>query len=86
MGQIRTSRPSPAIIVAGLALVAALAGTALAGSDVATSALSKKKVKKIAKKQINKLAPELGCERSERRCARGKAGERLRVADELQDG
>ena len=63
MKRIRDTRPSPAIIVAALALVAALAGTAIAGSDVQSSALSKKKVKKIAKKQakkqINKLAPGL---------------------------
>ena len=60
MGKKRTS---PAIVVAALALVAALAGTALAGGDATTSAISKKKVKKIARKQavkqINALAPEL---------------------------
>jgi hypothetical protein len=54
--------PSPAILVAVLALVAALAGTAIAG-PTATVSVSKKKVKKIAKKQaikqINKLAPGL---------------------------
>jgi len=57
--RIRDGRPSPAIVVAVLALVAALAGTALAGTDASTSAISKKKVKKIATKQINKLAPGL---------------------------
>lgn len=63
MGLSRTSRPSPAIVVAALALVAALAGTAVAGPDASTSAISKKKVKKIAEKQainqINELAPGL---------------------------
>jgi hypothetical protein len=63
MGQITASRPSPAIIVSALALVAALAGTALGGPDASTSAVTKKKVKKIAKKQaikqINALAPGL---------------------------
>jgi hypothetical protein len=63
MGRIRGSRPSPAIVLAAVALVAALAGTALAGSDATTSAINKKKVKKIATKQatkqINKLAPGL---------------------------
>jgi hypothetical protein len=54
-----TRRPSPAIIVAVLALVAALAGTAIAGPNASTSAVSKKKVKKIATKQIKKLAPGL---------------------------
>jgi hypothetical protein len=51
--------PSPAILVAVLALVAALAGTAVAGPDASTSAITKKKVTKIATKQINKLAPGL---------------------------
>jgi hypothetical protein len=52
--RIRDARRSPAIAVAALALVAALAGTALAGTDATTSAISKKKVKKIATKQANK--------------------------------
>jgi hypothetical protein len=55
-----TRRPSPALFVAALALVAALAGTAIAGPEASTS-VSKKKVKKIAKKeakkQINKVLP-----------------------------
>ena len=59
MGRIRDARPSPAIVVVALALLAALAGTAVAGPSATTSAISKKKVKKIATKQINKLAPGL---------------------------
>jgi hypothetical protein len=59
MEKIRASRPSPGIVVAVLALVAALAGTAIAGTPATTSAINKKKVKKIATKQINKLAPTL---------------------------
>ena len=57
--------PSPAILVAVLALVGALAGTAVAGQDASTrtitekKAITKKQVKKIATKQINKLAPGL---------------------------
>ena len=51
--------PSPAILVAVLALVAALAGTALAGTGATTSKLSKKKVVKIADREINKLASGL---------------------------
>jgi len=63
----KTSRrgASPAIIVAALALVAALAGTAIAGPDAQTSALSKKKVKKIAKKEIKKAAPTLSVQSAE---------------------
>jgi hypothetical protein len=49
----------PAILVAALAFVAATAGTALADPDASTSAVTKKKVKKIATKQVNKLAPGL---------------------------
>lgn len=55
MQRIMSYRPSPALVIAVLALVAALAGTALAGPDASTSALSKKKVRKI----VTKLAPEL---------------------------
>ena len=55
--------PSAAIVVAVLALVAALAGTAIAGPGVESSAVNKKDVKKIAKKQakkqVKKLAPGL---------------------------
>lgn len=57
------SRPSPAMIVAALALTFALAGTAVAAPDAALVDLSKKQVKKIAKKvankQITKRAPGL---------------------------
>jgi hypothetical protein len=63
--RIRASRPSPAIVIAVVALVAALAGTALAGPDATTSAINKKKVKKIARKQINKLAPGLSVANAE---------------------
>jgi hypothetical protein len=53
-------RPSPALIVGILALVTAFAGAAMASDPVAsTSALSKKKVKKIADKQITARAPNL---------------------------
>ena len=52
----RLRMPSPAILVAVLALVAALAGTAVA-EQATTSAVTKKKVKKIANKQIDKRFP-----------------------------
>jgi hypothetical protein len=48
------SRPSPAMVVACVALSFALAGSALAGTQAVTSAVNKAKVKKIAKKQANK--------------------------------
>lgn len=50
----RMGKPSPAMLVAAIALVFAMAGTAIAGPDAASSAITKKKVKKIAKKQANK--------------------------------
>jgi hypothetical protein len=60
---IRRCGRSPAILVAVLALVAGIGGTAVAGPDVSSSAISKKKVKRIARKQavkqINALAPGL---------------------------
>jgi len=67
MGRITTSPPSPAIIVAALALVAALAGTAIAGPGETTSALTKSKVKKIATRQINALVPGIADEQITRR-------------------
>jgi hypothetical protein len=66
MGHSKSARPSPAMIVAALALVAALAGTAVAGSgnDASTSIsgsqtkkIAKQQGKKQAKKQIKKLLP-----------------------------
>lgn len=41
-------------MVAVIALIAALAGTAVAADPIATSSISKKKTKKIAKNQANK--------------------------------
>lgn len=51
MNRIIRRRPSPAMIVAGTALVVALAGTAIAGPLATTSRLSKPE-----KKQVRKLA------------------------------
>lgn len=60
MKRIKISRPSPALVVAMLALVAAVAGTAIAANPVAsTSKLTTKSVKKIAAKEIKKAAPTL---------------------------
>ncbi len=49
--------PSPALLVAMIALVAALAGTAIAANPAAK--LNKAKVKTIADQQIAKAAPGL---------------------------
>ena len=53
MRRLRQARPSPALIVAILALVAAVGGTAVA-QQATTSQVTKKKVKKISKKQAKK--------------------------------
>lgn len=50
-------RPSPAMIVAALALTVALGGTAIAADPA--QKITKAKVKTIAQKQVNKLAPGL---------------------------
>ena len=47
--------PSPALIVAAIALIFAIAGTAIAGPDAISNKITKAKVKKIAKKQANKV-------------------------------
>jgi hypothetical protein len=54
MTRLRKGRPSPTLLVAVAALIAALGGTAVASDPVATTAISKKKTKKIAKKQAKK--------------------------------
>ena len=56
MSRIIRRRPSPSMIVAGAALVVALAGTAIAGPLATKSVLvkaEKKQVKKISKNQAN---------------------------------
>jgi hypothetical protein len=54
MSRISRARPSPAMVVACVALSFAVAGSAIAGTEAVTSAITKKKVKKIAKRQANK--------------------------------
>jgi hypothetical protein len=58
MSVSKRSRPSPAMIVAALALVLAMAGTAIAGPG-AVDKITKSKVRSIADKEINKKAPGL---------------------------
>jgi hypothetical protein len=54
MKQMRFSRPSPAYAVSIMALVAALAGTAIAADSARTPMISKSKTKDIARNQANK--------------------------------
>ena len=56
---MKRSRPSPAVIVAALALVVALAGTAVAAPEIVTKTVTKQQVKKIAKKQAQKQVSKL---------------------------
>lgn len=58
--KLRRARPSPALVVGVIALVAALAGTAVAEqATISAKPVTKKKAKKIAKKEIKKAAPGL---------------------------
>jgi hypothetical protein len=62
MTRSKGRRPSPPMVVALTALIVALAGTAMAAPTAIKSVLDKpekKQVKKIAKNQVNKLAPGL---------------------------
>jgi hypothetical protein len=52
---LTSARPSPAIVVAVVALVAAVAGTAIAGTG--PFKVTSSKVKRIAKKEAKKVAP-----------------------------
>jgi hypothetical protein len=52
------------MVVAIVALVFVMVGSAVAGTDALTSKLSKSSVKKIARKQINKAAPGLSVSHS----------------------
>jgi uncharacterized lipoprotein YajG len=54
MSRLRHAVPKPAMIVAVVALVAALAGTAVASDPVASTSVTKKKTKQIAKRVANK--------------------------------
>jgi phage gpG-like protein len=56
MRSFRLSGPSPAMVVACVALSLALAGSAVAGTEALNKAVTKSKVKKIAKKQGKKQA------------------------------
>lgn len=69
MKRFKGGRPSPAMIVAGAALVIAMVGTAVAAPIAIKAALSgseKKQVKKIAKNQVNKLAGGLSVANSDK--------------------
>ena len=62
MRRLKGRRPSPAMTVAVAALLVALVGTAMAAPTAIRSVLNKqekKQTKKIAKNQVNKLAPGL---------------------------
>ena len=56
MRSFRLSGPSPAMVVACVALSLALAGSAVAGSEVLNKAVNKSQVRQIAKKQGKKQA------------------------------
>lgn len=55
MNGFKVSRPSPAMIVSVIAMSLALIGTAVAAPAAVERAITKSKVKKVAKKQANKV-------------------------------
>lgn len=55
MKLFKASGPSPAMVLAALALVFAMVGTAIAGPDAISNKITKPKVKNISKKQANKV-------------------------------
>ena len=71
-------RPSPAMIVAMVALCFALVGTAVAQDPVGK--ITKAKVKSIAKKQINKAAPGLSVAKAVD-ADKAKEAEKAKTAD-----
>lgn len=80
------SKPSPALVVAVVALVAALAGTAVGG--VAVSSLGKeetKKVRKIARKQAKKAAKKPSKEAARALASAQSAGEAAAAAQTTAD-
>ena len=57
MSTLRTARPSPAMLVAAVALTFAMVGTTVAADPL--SKLTAKKVRRIANQEIDKRAPGL---------------------------
>ena len=77
MGRIKQAKPSPAFVVAVVALVAAVCSGAVAG--VAVRKLDqneKKQVRKISKNQASKLDGRRSSSRPGRRASRGTRGPR----------
>jgi hypothetical protein len=60
MGRIRASRPSPALVVATVAVVAAVTGSAIADPGASTSVLGTKQIKKLIKKEVAKRTGPIG--------------------------
>jgi hypothetical protein len=89
MRQLTRSRPSPALIVAVLALGLAIAGTAIAGPQAVLSGLTKSKVKKIAKRQATRAVdarfPVDGPEIADGAVGSAKLGEGAVTSSKLGD-
>ncbi len=60
MARIKRGRPSPGLVVGVLALVVALAGTAVAGSGPGATDAAQHKLTSAQKKQVNKIAKKKG--------------------------
>ena len=71
-------RPSPAIVIAVLALGFAMVGSAVAGTEGLSQKLTKSKVKKIARRQANKV---LGQSAADLSVAKAKEADHATTAD-----
>jgi hypothetical protein len=85
MKRLQLTRPSPAMVLAAIALVLAMAGTAIAGPSAISSKITKSKVKQIAKKQINKAAPGLSVQNADN-LGGAPAADYLKSANVRADG
>ena len=74
MSVSKRSRPSPAVVLAALALVFAMVGSAVAGTDGLSNKITKSKVKSIANKQIDKAEPTLNVNSAKTAAPSGPAG------------
>ena len=81
MSAIKNNVPSAALIVAGIALIVAMAGSAIAGSG--SKSVSRSAAKSIAVKQIKRMAPQLSVKSADtaRQAQRAEVAETAKLAD-----
>ena len=81
MSAIKNNVPSAALIVAGIALIVAMAGTAIAGPG--SKSVSRSAAKSIAVKQIKRMAPQLSVKSADtaRQAQRADVAETAKLAN-----